>query len=256
MQDTQFSMKKKIKVLIVDDSAVVRQALKEILSSDSAIEVIGAARDPFIASDIMKKIVPDVITLDIEMPRMDGITFLQKIMRQHPIPVVICSGFSANNSETALKALEYGAVEIIQKPRLGIKQYLEESKIIICDTIKAAYQSSIPGIQKKTLKVEPKLTADVVIEKPSLRATIQTTDKVVVVGASTLVAQKLLDCFLHHYRLIHRVWSSFNICRNISPRLLPGDLMKYALFWLKKLKTMITLCGGRCLLLRGTNIHY
>ena len=99
-------MKEKIKVLIVDDSAVVRQALKEMLSSDSAIEVIGVARDPFAASDIMRNIVPDVMTLDIEMPRMDGLTFLQKIMLQHPMPVVICSSLATDNSEMALKALE------------------------------------------------------------------------------------------------------------------------------------------------------
>ena len=111
----------KIKVLIIDDSAVVRQTLEEILSSDPKIEVVGTAGDPYMAVEKMKEVVPDVITLDVEMPRMDGITFLQKLMSQHPIPVVMCSSLTEEGSETTLKALEYGAVDIIEKPKMGIK---------------------------------------------------------------------------------------------------------------------------------------
>ncbi len=128
----------KIKVLIVDDSAIVRQTLAELLSSDPQIEVIATASDPYIAAKKISEQVPDVITLDIEMPKMDGLTFLQKIMSQHPIPVVICSSLSDKGSASALKALEYGAVEIITKPRLGTKQFLEDSKVHICDIVKAA----------------------------------------------------------------------------------------------------------------------
>src|ERR1017187_661225 len=102
--------KPRIRVLIVDDSAVVRQTLTEVLSEDPAIEVIGAASDPFVAAERMREQVPDVITLDIEMPRMDGLTFLRKIMSQHPIPVVICSSLAEEGAQTTLKALEYGAV--------------------------------------------------------------------------------------------------------------------------------------------------
>lgn len=178
-------MNKKIRVLIVDDSAVVRQALTEILSSDPQIDILGTASDPFIAAQRIKEEIPDVITLDVEMPRMDGITFLQKIMSQHPIPVVMCSSLTEEGSETALKALEYGAVEIIQKPRLGVKQFLEESKVIICDTVKAAAQARVKRIAPGIKKVPPKLTADVVIAKPTGNAMIQTTEKVVIVGAST-----------------------------------------------------------------------
>lgn len=174
----------KIKVLIVDDSAVVRQSLSDILSSDPAIEVVGTAADPFIAADRLKTIVPDVITLDVEMPRMDGLTFLQKIMSQHPIPVVMCSSLTDSGSETALKALEYGAVEIITKPKMGTRQFIEESRIRICDAIKAAaavkVKRHLPG-----KPVSPKLSADVIMEKPPSKAMIQTTEKVVVVGAST-----------------------------------------------------------------------
>jgi len=176
---------KKIKVLIVDDSAVVRQTLAEILSSDPQIEVIATAADPFIAAERIRNELPDVITLDVEMPRMDGITFLQKIMSQHPIPVVMCSSLTEERSETALKALESGAVEIIQKPRLGVKQFLEESKVLICDVVKAASLARLRPIKSSLRKVAPKLTADAVLAKSTSKAMIRTTEKVVVVGAST-----------------------------------------------------------------------
>ena len=181
----QIVMKNKIKTLIVDDSAVVRQTLEEILSSDPEIEVIGTAADPFIAADKIRDQVPDVITLDVEMPRMDGITFLQKIMNQHPIPVVICSSLTGEGAETPLKALEYGAVEIITKPRMGTKQFLEESRIRICDAVKAASEVRVKRISLRSREVTPKLTADAVLAKPSTKAMVQTTEKVVVVGAST-----------------------------------------------------------------------
>lgn len=177
-------MNRKIKVLIVDDSAVVRQTLSSILSSDPQIEVIGAAADPFKAAEKMEKEVPDVVTLDIEMPHMDGLTFLQKIMSQHPMPVVIISSLAEKGSETAINALQYGAVEIIQKPRIGIKQFLEESKIIITDAIKAAAFARLDRMARH-VKIEPKLSADAVIPKPSSNAMIRTTEKIIAVGAST-----------------------------------------------------------------------
>jgi len=176
---------KKIKVLIVDDSAVVRQTLSELLSSDPSIEVMATASNPFIAVEKIAVELPDVITLDVEMPMMDGITFLQKIMSQHPIPVIICSSLTERNSDTAMKALEYGAVDIITKPRLGTKQFLEESKIRICDAVKAASLVQIKKYVPRKIEVEPKLSADVVIAKVTSKAMVQTTEKVVVVGAST-----------------------------------------------------------------------
>jgi two-component system chemotaxis response regulator CheB len=176
---------KKIKVLIVDDSAVVRQTLSEIISSDPALEVMATAADPFIAAEKIAEEVPDVITLDVEMPRMDGITFLHKIMSQHPIPVVMVSSLADAGSETALKALEYGAVDIIQKPRMGTKQFLEESRMLVCDTIRAASTARIKPVSAKSLSVAPKLTADAVLAKPSNKAMLRTTEKIVSVGAST-----------------------------------------------------------------------
>ncbi len=178
-------MKKKIKVLIVDDSAIVRQTLEEVISSDPQLEVMATASDPYIAADRIKHEAPDVITLDVEMPRMDGVTFLQKLMSQHPIPVVMCSSLTEKGSETAMKAFEYGAVEIIEKPRMGAKKFLEESRILICDAIKAASLAKKRRITPKTLKADPKLTADAVLAKPRSNAMIRTTEKIVVVGAST-----------------------------------------------------------------------
>jgi len=183
-------MGNKIKVLIVDDSAVVRQALEQILSSDPRIEIMGTAADPYIAAEKIRHEVPDVITLDVEMPRMDGVTFLHKIMTQHPIPVVICSSLTGTGSETAIKALENGAVDIITKPRMGAKQFLEESKVRIVDAVKAAAVANLKKIKFKKmparpLGVAPKLTADAVIAPGTSKAMAQTTEKIVVVGAST-----------------------------------------------------------------------
>ncbi len=170
-------------MLIVDDSAVVRRVMAEILASDPGIDVMGAAADPFLAAEKIRREIPDVITLDVEMPRMDGITFLQKIMSQHPIPVVICSSLVETGSDTALKALEYGAVTLVQKPRLGTKRFLEESRIRICDAVRAASLARLRRIGRTP--ATPKLTADAVIAAAGTRAVPETTEKVVVVGAST-----------------------------------------------------------------------
>lgn len=177
---------RKIRVLIVDDSAVVRQTLEDILSADPQIEVMGTAVDPYVAAEKMKKEVPDVITLDIEMPRMDGLTFLQKLMKQHPVPVVICSSVAEKGTQNALKALEYGAVEIITKPKVGTKKFLEESSIRLIDKVKAAAQVRAKAIKRSPapVRVSPKLSADAVIPMGKAQP-LTTTDKICLVGAST-----------------------------------------------------------------------
>lgn len=173
-----------ISVLIVDDSAVVRQALAEVLSSDPEIRVMATAADPYAAARHLREEVPDVITLDIEMPKMDGLTFLQKLMSQHPIPVVICSSLAEEGSESGLKALEYGAVDIITKPRLGTREFLLEARITICDAVKAA--AKVPKRHLRPMKpVAAKLTADAVLPPPGSRAMAETTEKVIMIGAST-----------------------------------------------------------------------
>ena len=177
---------RKTRVLIVDDSATVRQVLKSILESDPQIEVMGVASDPYVAADRIRKEEPDVITLDVEMPRMDGLTFLDKIMSQHPIPVVICSTLAGKGSDVAMAALAKGAVEILAKPKLGAKEFLEESRVRICEVVKAAAHARLGKCRTSSaMKVEPKLTADAVLPKPNSSAMIQTTERVVVVGAST-----------------------------------------------------------------------
>lgn len=178
-------MQKKFRVLIVDDSAVVRQALSSVLATHPSLEVIGTATDPYAAAESIAREVPDVITLDIEMPRMDGLTFLKKLMIQHPIPVVICSSLAEDGCETTLRALEYGAVDVITKPKLGVLGFLEESKVLICDAVKAAAMSRVKRLSPTHLSVERKLTADAMLSKPTGKEFIATTQKIIVIGAST-----------------------------------------------------------------------
>jgi two-component system chemotaxis response regulator CheB len=179
----------KIKVLIVDDSALVRQTLVSILESDPQIEIVGVAADPYIAVDKIKECVPDVITLDIEMPRMDGLTFLKKLMSQHPIPVVVISTLTEKGTDSALLALEYGAVEVLAKPKVNTKILLEQSKIELCDKVKAAALANVKrrsfSARTATSEVAPKLSADAVIGKHTSTSMVQTTETVIAIGAST-----------------------------------------------------------------------
>ena len=194
--------------MIVDDSALVRETLKRILEQDKSIKVIATASDPIIALKKLDTNSPDVIILDIEMPRMDGLTFLKKIRTEFNIPVIICSSMVDSGSSNALTALEFGAFDIIQKPKIGTKQFIEESHILLCDAVKAANLSknkayisqSVSGPvttqktnnaepQKKTKldfcsAVPPKLSADVILQKGD-GTIIETTEKIVVIGAST-----------------------------------------------------------------------
>ncbi|MGO9483702.1 MAG: protein-glutamate methylesterase/protein-glutamine glutaminase [Rhodomicrobium sp.] len=180
-------MKHPIRALIVDDSASVRQTLVGILGSDPDIEVIGTAADPYVAARKIAQSAPDVITLDVEMPRMDGITFLRKLMAQHPIPVVMCSSLTEEGSTTLMQALEAGAVDVIVKPRVDTKQGLIESSVRICDAVKAAAGANLKRLpQQHTLTPHKKLSADVILPEPIPgRAMARTTETVVCIGAST-----------------------------------------------------------------------
>ena len=181
----------KIKVLVVDDSALVRQTLVSILETDPEIEIMGVASDPFVAVERMRESKPDVITLDIEMPRMDGLTFLKKLMSQHPIPVVVISTLTEKGTDTALLALEYGAVEVIAKPKVNTRTLLEESTIELCNKVKAAAQATIRkkvsslGNNRSVDGVEPKLSADAILSKARVSSMVQTTESVIAIGAST-----------------------------------------------------------------------
>ncbi len=185
------SYKRKIKVLIVDDSAIVRQALSLIFNSDPFIEVVATANDPYFAVKKIQKFQPDVITLDLQMPRMDGLTFLKKIMKQNPIPVVIISSFSEQGSMNTIKALEYGAVDVVEKPSLSDERAIRESKLRLCNKIKAA---SLAKVKRKTdnrltnntpLSPGKKYSADVIIPEPLVYRKTSPTDKIIAIGAST-----------------------------------------------------------------------
>ena len=178
----------KIKVLVVDDSAVVRQVLMAQLQADPDIEMIGAAADPLLAMTRMQVQWPDVIVLDIEMPRMDGITFLKKIMAERPTPVVICSTLTEKGTETAMAALSAGAVSIITKPKIGLKQFLNDVSDDLISAVKAAARANV-----RRLQVTPKLTADAVLPAADARssALLRTTDRVVALGTSTGGTQAL-----------------------------------------------------------------
>jgi Chemotaxis response regulator containing a CheY-like receiver domain and a methylesterase domain len=187
---------KKIRVLIVDDSATVRQTLATILEEDPDIEVMGAAGDPFVAAQRIRKEVPDVITLDVEMPRMDGITFLKKLMAQHPVPVVMCSSLVEEGTQTLLQALDAGAVDVIQKPKVDVAEQLLETKIQICDSIKAAARARLRETRRgapEPLTPEKKLTADAMLPPPVRHAMARTTETIICMGASTGGTQSLTE---------------------------------------------------------------
>lgn len=154
--------------MIVDDSALVRQVVSQALARDPGIEVIATASDPVFAIDKLKTMWPDVIVLDIEMPRMDGISFLRKIMAEHPTPVIICSSLAESGAQATFDALSAGAVSIITKPKAGLKGFLEDSSNDIVQAVRAAARSNV-RVLKSGIKAQsdnfnrPKLSADVVI---------------------------------------------------------------------------------------------
>lgn len=171
-----------LNVLVVDDSATVRQVMQAILQTDQRIKV-STASDPLIASAKMQKERPHVVITDLEMPRMDGLTFLRKIMAESPLPVVICSGFAAKGTELALRALEEGAVEIITKPKLGVREFLHESAVLLLDVVWSAASARIaPRLQ---IQAQSRLTADVVLPLRQRPHEVNSSHGLIAVGAST-----------------------------------------------------------------------
>lgn len=177
--------KDKKSVLIVDDSALVRKLLSEIIEADPKLHVVGTAPDAIIAARKIQRLKPDVITLDIEMPRMDGLTFLEKLMSQRPMPVVVISSLTQRGAEVTLKAFERGAVEVVAKPTHDISHTLVEQAERICQAVKAAAQARIKKRTRAPRAPDPKLSVDVVLPKKRFSASWGPTDNVVVMGAST-----------------------------------------------------------------------
>lgn len=176
----------KIKVLVVDDSALMRRLLVEFLTSDPQIEVVGSAPDPFVARDKIKQLNPDVLTLDVEMPRMDGLTFLENLMRLRPMPVVMVSSLTERGAEITLQALELGAVDFVTKPKIdleaGIRQYADD----LIAKIKSAARARVRGIN--TLSAPPQPSAS--------RRVFRTTEKLIAIGSSTGGTEAIKDVLM------------------------------------------------------------
>jgi len=171
--------KRAVRVLIVDDSAVVRSLLSRLLSSDPGIEVVGTAPDPYIARDKLVALQPDVMTLDIEMPRMDGLTFLGKVMEHFPVRTVVISSLSTQASATALKALELGAVDVLAKPALDVTQSLTQMGAQLISRVKTAAQAKLPS------QVMPKLAPRAAIARAPQGALDRTTHQIIAIASST-----------------------------------------------------------------------
>ena len=202
----------RIKVMVIDDSAVVRQVMTGVLSADPGVEVIGAVADPLFAMERMKRQWPDVILLDVEMPRMDGITFLRKIMSERPTPVVICSTLTEAGAATTLEALAAGAVTTITKPKVGLKEFLHDASSELTNAIRIAAKANLrrrvapapstaegagrPGgatlRAPATLGAVPaKNSADVILAPARDKAMTRTTERVIAIGTSTGGTQAL-----------------------------------------------------------------
>ena len=194
-------MADKIKVMIVDDSALVRQVVTQAIATDPGIEVVATAQDPVFAIEKMKTLWPDVLVVDIEMPRMDGLTFLKKIMAEHPTPVIICSSLAETGAQVTMEALAAGAFTIITKPKMGLKSFLQDSANDIVAAIKGAARANMGAVRRMTAKpagaaaaapLQPKLSADVMLSSQHTGAAMYgTTDRLIAIGTSTGGTQAL-----------------------------------------------------------------
>lgn len=178
----------KIKVLIVDDSALIRDMLSAMLSAAPGLEVVGTAKDPLDAREKIKQLNPDVLTLDVEMPKMDGLTFLEKLMRLHPMPVIMVSTLTTQGADITLRALELGAVDFVAKPKIDVVGTLESYAEEIVGKIRVAARARVDRLARSALnsmQVTPRYSADAVLEKKAPPPHVRTTDLVLAIGAST-----------------------------------------------------------------------
>lgn len=178
-----------IKVLIVDDSALVRKLISEMLSKDPEIQIVGSAADPFAAREKIKLLNPDVITLDVEMPRMDGITFLENLMRLRPMPVVMVSSLTQKGADITLRALELGAIDFVAKPKIDVAGSLSNYADELIEKVKMAAGARVnprSGVPRAMLQdVDPRRSADAVLPATSSVRVLRTTDRIIAIGAST-----------------------------------------------------------------------
>ena len=169
------------RVLVVDDSALVRQVLTELLAADPGIEVVGTAADPLLAREKIKRLNPDVLTLDVEMPRMDGLAFLENLMRLHPMPVVMVSSLTERGADTTLQALALGAVDFVAKPKLDVARGLESYAEEIRSKVKMAARSRVRALASPLRRPSPQATT---APSPASGINFRTTDRLIAIGAS------------------------------------------------------------------------
>jgi two-component system chemotaxis response regulator CheB len=184
--------KKRIKVLIVDDSALVRRMLTEMLSSDPAITVLGTAHDAYDAREKIKALNPDVLTLDVEMPRMDGLTFLRNLMRLRPMPVIMVSSLTERGAEVTLDALSVGAVDYLSKPKIDLAATLGDYKDELIAKVKAAASARV-----RAPSASSAASADVVLAKRAPQRQLRTTERIIAIGASTGGIEAIKDVLIH-----------------------------------------------------------
>jgi two-component system chemotaxis response regulator CheB len=254
-----------IKLLQVDDSAVVRQTMAKVFEKAADIELIGSAMDPLFAMEKMKKQWPDVILLDVEMPRMDGLTFLRQIMQERPTPVVICSTLTGQGTETHMEALASGAVDIVCKPEVGVSGFLSDSAEELLQTIRAAARANMQRVKTRqpARRAEPKLTADAVIPASAPKTLGQTTDKVIAIGSSTGGTQALEQIFCNLPRTVPGIVVVQHMPENFT-RSFAGRLNEISELRVKEAESgdrvvpglALIAPGGKHLLLRRNGAQY
>ncbi len=171
---------RKIRVLVVDDSALIRSVMKELINREADMECVGSAPDPLVAREMIKTLNPDVLTLDVEMPKMDGLEFLERLMRLRPMPVVMVSTLTERGSDITFRALALGAVDFVSKPKMDIARGMEEYAAEITDKIRAAAQARV---RKTVAAISERLSADAIL--PSIAGRYASTEKLIIIGAST-----------------------------------------------------------------------